>query len=397
MKEFGKNNMKKLVQINSVCNGSTGKIMCDIAKSANENNYQTYCFYGRGKPNQKLNCIKIGSSFSIYFHLLIARFGFNGHGSYFATKRLIKKLKKIKPDIIHLHNIHGYYINLKVLFNYLKYSYNGKIIWTLHDCWSFTGHCSYFTMANCNKWIHGCNNCPQVSCYPKEFFDTSKSEYAFKKKVFSGINNLTLVTPSKWLKELVEKSFLNCYDVKVVNNGIDTSVFKPTFDDSIYDKYNIPRNKKIILGVANIWDKRKGFDIFIKLSKIIEQNMIIVLVGLNKKQSKNLPKNIIGIDIINNQNELASLYTIADVFVNPSLEETFSLVTVEAMACNTCVVVCDTSAPKELIRNIDILVNHDVNEYYHAIKMVINSNVDCNKSFFKYQKKYMIDGYMKLY
>ena len=205
MKEFGKSSMKKLVQINVVCNGSTGKIMCDISNEAEKKQYDVYCFYGRGKGIENIKNFRIGNNFSVFFHLCLARMGFNGHGSYFSTKKLIKKLKKINPDIIHLHNIHGYYLNLRVFFKYLKNEYNGKVIWTLHDCWAFTGHCSYFTMINCEKWKKKCHDCPQLYCYPKQMFDTTAREYCFKKKLFSGLKNLIIVTPSVWLKDLVKK------------------------------------------------------------------------------------------------------------------------------------------------------------------------------------------------
>ena len=196
--------MKRIVEINSVCNGSTGKIMCDIAKNALEKGMGAYCFFGRGKPNESVNCIKIESKLTFLFHTLIGRLGFNGHGSYFSTKRMVRKIRKINPDVIHMHNIHGYYLNLKVLFNYLKNEYNGKIIWTLHDCWSFTGHCSYFTMINCNKWQEKCYNCPQLSCYPKELFDTTKREYAQKKKRILGCSVRLSFVPE------ITNTTLNC-------------------------------------------------------------------------------------------------------------------------------------------------------------------------------------------
>ena len=389
--------MRKLVEINSVCNGSTGKIMCDIAKYANKNGFESYCFFGRGKRNNSVNCYKFGNKVSFLFHVFLARLGFNGYGSYFTTKKMVKKLRQINPDIIHLHNIHGYYINLKHLFNYLKKEYRGKIIWTLHDCWAFTGHCAYFTMAKCNKWKKECVNCPQLNCYPKEIFDTTKREYNLKKELFVGINNLTIVTPSKWLKSLVDKSFLHKYNVEVINNGIDLSIFKPTDDDTIYDKYSIPRNKKIILGVANIWEERKGLNIFLELSKMIDDTMIIVLIGLNEKQINNLPPNIIGITRTENQKELACFYTMSSVFVNPSLEETFSLVTVEAMACNTRVIVCNTSAPQELVAsNDEVITKHNAQAYYEKILKILEKNKN-DISFKKYDSNNMIKKYLSLY
>ena len=345
MREFGGSKMKKLVEINVVCNGSTGKIMCDIAKEANNNNIETYCFYGRGNPNKNVNCIKIGNTFSVYFHVLIARLGFNGRGSYFSTKKLVKQIKKINPDIIHLHNIHGYYINLKVLFKYLKNEYNGKIIWTLHDCWAFTGHCSYFTLAKCNKWKKRCCNCPQLKSYPKTIFDTTKKEYNFKKKLFLGLNNVTLVTPSVWLKKLVQESFLKNYNVEVINNGIDLNLFKPIYDKQIYKKYNIPKNKKILLGVANIWEERKGLKDIYKLADMISSEYQIVIVGNLLKNEKK--SNIIYIDRTDNSEELVKLYTIAYYVLNFTYEDNYPTINLESIACHTPVITYNTGGCAE--------------------------------------------------
>ena len=380
--------MKSVVQINVVCNGSTGKIMCDISRELEKKNYKSYIFFGRGEKNRDLNCFKIGNKFTTYFHVILARLGFNGHGSFFATKKLVRRLKKINPTIIHLHNIHGYYINLKVLFNYLK-NYDGKIIWTLHDCWSFTGHCAYFTLSKCNKWTKCCMKCPNLKTYPSELFDTTRREFNLKKKLFLGLDNLTIITPSNWLKGLVKKSFLKDYDVRVVNNGINLDVFKPCFDDSIYDKYNISKSKKIILGVANIWEERKGLDIFLSLSKLISFDEVIVLVGLSDEQINNLPDNIVGIKRTDNQNDLACLYSMATVFMNPSREETFSLVTVEAMACGTPVIVCGKSAPRELVVDkVGFVVNDEKPETYYAFyKKIVNNKIDSDR-ILDYAKKY---------
>lgn len=394
--------MKKLVQINVVCTGSTGKIMQSIHKEALKKGYESYCFFGRGKGDK--NCYKICNKFSIYIHVILARIGFNGCGSYFTTKKFIRKLRNINPDIIQLHNIHGYYLNIKLLFNYLKKEYSGKVIWTLHDCWSFTGHCSYFSAIKCNKWQKVCFDCQQLKTYPKTLIDRSKKEFLLKKSLFSNIPNLTITVPSFWLQNLVKKSFLKNYPIKVVFNGIDMNIFKSNYDKSIYSIYNIPLDKKIILGVANIWESRKGLDVFLKLSNIINSNMIIVLVGLNDKQIKNLPKNIIGIKKTENINHLVGLYSLADVFVNPSLEETFSLVTVEAMACETPVVVCNTSAIKDLVEDNTgyIVKNNNAKEYYKLIKIVIKNGKkyyrkDLINNVKKYSNNLMSQHFLDLY
>jgi len=390
---------KKIVQINSVCYGSTGKIMCDIALKLQDEDFESYCFFGRGNPNDEVKCIKIGSRLSFYIHAIIARFGFNGYGSYFSTKKLIKKLKNINPDIIHMHNIHGYYINFPVLFKYLKSEYKGKIVWTLHDCWTFTGHCPHFIKVECSKWKTGCYGCPQLSIYPKTLFDCSKREYKLKKKLFLKLSNILIVTPSEWLKELVNQSFLRKYSVDVINNGVDLNIFKRTHDKKIYDKYNIPKNKKILLGVANIWEERKGFNTFIELSNMIDNDTIIVLVGLDKKQIKSLPNNVIGIERTDNVYDLVKIYSISNIFVNPSLEESFSLVTVEAMACGVPVVVSKTSAIKDLVvSGVGAVV--DIEESSDYFKKICNLQYDIkkiNQHVQKYSNELNIKRYINLY
>ena len=292
--------------------------MEQIQKEAKKNGYEAYSFYGRGKPSNK-NCFKIGNKLDIYWNVFLTRFfDKHGYGSKRATRRLVKRIKQINPSIIQLHNIHGYYLNLEILFNYLKEA-NIPVVWTLHDCWPFTGHCSNFMTVKCEKWKRQCNDCPQIRLYPASWIaDNSFKQFELKKNLFTRIKNLTIVTPSNWLSNLVKKSFLKDYNIRVINNGIELEKFRPKNTINIREKYNIPSEKKIILGVASVWDNRKGLDDFIELSKIIDENYIIILVGLKKQQINNLPPNIIGIERTENIEELANIYTQADVFVNPT-------------------------------------------------------------------------------
>ena len=342
---------KKLVQINVTCNGSTGRIMEQIQRKAEKEGWKAYSFFGRGKPSNE-ECYKIGNKIGIMWDVFLTRvFDKHGHGNKRVTRKLIKKIEEIDPDVIQLHNIHGYYINIQILFKYLK-KCNKKIVWTLHDCWAFTGHCAYFTFPKCDKWKKGCSGkCLRKKDYPQCLLkNNAESEYNLKKELFSGINNLTIITPSNWLAQLVKESYLNQYDIKVINNGIDLNIFKPTKTIDIRKKYNIPEDKKMILGVASVWDRRKGLEEFIKLSQIIDvYKYIIVLVGLTSKQIKGLPNNIIGIQRTENVEELANLYTEAVVLYNPSKEETFSLVTAEAIACGTPAIVYNNSAVCEIV------------------------------------------------
>ena len=330
---------------------------------------------------------------SIYFHVFLARLGFNGHGSYFATKKLIKKIKEINPDVIHLHNIHGYYLNLKVLFKYLKNEYKGKIVWTLHDCWAFTGHCSHFTLAKCNKWKKECYDCPQLHSYPKEYFDTSQIEYKQKMKLFLGLENLILVTPSEWLKKLINQSFLKDYPTEVINNGIDLNIFKPTYDSDVYEKYNIPKNKKIVLGVASIWGNEKGLADFNKLSTMLSSEYQIIIVG--NLRSNKINDNIIHIERTDNANELAKLYTLAYVFLNLTYEDNYPTVNLESICCNTPVISYDTGGCVEQVKNKGFIVN--CGDLKQIIEVLNNNILNKRINTKLYSISNMIDKYIKLY
>lgn len=339
----------KVLQINSVCGvGSTGRIATDIHNMLIEQGHDSYIAYGRDLQKNCDNAIKIGTKTDNYLHVAKTRiFDKHGFGSKQATKEFINKVVDIDPDIIHLHNIHGYYINIEILFNYLKEA-NKPVVWTLHDCWSFTGHCAYFDYVKCDKWREGCYDCVQKNSYPSSILiDNSKRNYRFKKEVFTGVKNLTLITPSNWLSDLVGESFLKRYQVKTINNGIDLDVFKPSKSD-FKQRYNI-NEKFVILGAASTWDNRKGLKYFYELSEMLREDEVIILVGLTKKQLEKLPKNIIGITRTNNIKELAEIYSTADVFVNPTLEDNFPTTNIEALACGTPVVTFDTGGSPEII------------------------------------------------
>lgn len=364
--------MKKIIQINTVCNTSTGNIMGAIQREANESGYETLSIVGRRKTFRDVACIKIGNGVSFWLHVILNTvLDRQGYGSYFVTKKIVKRLRAEKPDIIHLHNLHGYYINLPVLFEYLSKDFKGKVFWTFHDCWPFTGHCAHFSAIGCGKWKKGCYKCPNKMVYPVSLFlDASKKNYEDKKKMFCGLENLTIITPSEWMAEQINQSFFRQYPVKVINNGIDLKTFFYRKNgDVLFDKYNIAKGKKIISGVASIWSKYKGMGDFLSLAKILPADYQIVLAGLSRRQRKNLPANITGILRTDNRDELAMLYSVSDIFINPSLEESFSLVTVEAIACGTPVIVLDTSAVKELVcdDNGIVLAEHKAEDYLKAI------------------------------
>ena len=332
----------KVVQINCSSGGSTGNIAKAIHSRLIEEGHDSYIFFGCGVGNKK-NIFPISSRGIVRIHSVLSRIiGLHGYFSYFSTRRLIRKIKRIRPDIIQLHNLHGAYLCLPTFFRFLKKNDKygkQKIVITLHDCWLFTGKCPHFTAINCSKWKKQCEKCPQLSIYPRSlFFDWSKKMHRDKKKWLSGFKNLQVVAVSNWLKNTAKESFLKQYDIKRIYNGIDESVFyHRTNLDEIRRKYGV-EGTFVILGVASNWDQRKGLKDFYRLAELLKADEKIILVGLTLSQIEGLPKNIIGITATENQNELAHLYSLANVFVNMSLEETFGLVTAEAMACGTPVI-----------------------------------------------------------
>ena len=361
----------RIVEINATNFGSTGKIMLQVANTAKMVGNKVWNCYPKSRDNSKFkvdNAILIGDRISRNIHILLSEFvGLNGCFSFFSTKKLLRQLNVIHPDIIHLHNLHNCYVNLPLLFKYIKTN-NVKVIWTLHDCWAFTGHCPHFTMEKCDKWQTGCFKCPRYRDYPQSFFDNSKKMWKLKKKWFTGVKNLTIVTPSEWLAGLVKQSFLKDYPVEVIHNGIDLNIFKPT-ESNFRERYSIG-NKFIVLGVAFGWGVRKGLDVFIELSKRLDNEKYqIVLVGTDDAVDKQLPKNIISIHRTQNQTELAEIYTAANVFVNPTREEVLGLVNIEANAFGTRVVVFDTGgAPECIDNNSGAVVSH--NDVESVIRVV---------------------------
>lgn len=338
----------KYLLINSVCGvGSTGRICQDIYQEQVALGNDCLIAYGRGNAPANLKTYKICGKLNNYIDALQSRIFDNaGFNSRIATKKLIKVIKAFHPDIIHLHNIHGYYINVELLFNYIKKEFKGKVIWTLHDCWAFTGHCSHFMYAKCDKWQAQCFKCPCKKEYPKaSLFTRSKKNYQLKKEAFTGVKNLTIITPSHWLKEEVQKSFLKEYEVIAIHNKIDLSSFRHLESD--FKKNYHLENKKVILGVASVWSKKKGLYDFIELSKMLSKEYQIVLVGITKKQQKVLPQNIIAIEKTNSKEELAKLYSAADVFLNLSYEENYPTVNLEAQACETKTIAYDVGGTKE--------------------------------------------------
>lgn len=372
----------KILQINSVYkNGSTGRIVFELEQKIMERGYSSLVCYGRGTKYISDDVYRIGNDFDNKTHGIITRvFDKHGFASRKATLTLIQHIKSFNPDIVHLHNLHGYYINLQVLFEFLK-ELNKPVVWTLHDCWAITGHCAYFDLVDCDKWISQCKECVQKKQYPASILiDGSYMNYKRKKNLFNLFPNMTLIVPSKWLQDIVAKSYMKNHNCKVIYNGVNRDIFKPIETNIYSEKFGV-KDKQIILGVAGIWDKRKGLDDFIALAEILEQNQVIVLIGLKENQMAGLPKNIWGVRHTENIEELAEMYSGADVFVNMSKEESFGLVTVEAMACGTPVIGYDATATPELIAEGCGLIVEKGN--IRAVKMAIESIFANNKSLYK--------------
>lgn len=337
----------KILQINIFGNLSTGRIAVDLYRILKSAGHEGIVAFARNEIERDVPHIIIGNKWSIYADGIMTRLtGRAGFFSKRATNQLIQKIETYKPDIVHLHNLHGYYINIELLFNYLRSS-GIPTVWTLHDCWAFTGHCAHYVDVNCGKWKTGCYDCPLHHTYPASFVDNSRWNYQKKKLLFTSVENVHLVTVSKWLKAQVTESYLGELDCDVIYNGIDLDVFRPTESD-IRNKYGIG-SKFMILGVASTWNRLKGLEDFIQLAKELNEDYQIVLVGVSERDKEQLPANIIGIQRTNNTRELAEIYTASDVFVNPSKGETFGLTTVEAMACGTPVIVYDNTAIPETV------------------------------------------------
>lgn len=343
----------RVLFINSVCGiGSTGKICGALAEDFERQGHQAVIAYGRDGtvPERYLPFAhRIGTDLGVKVSALRTRvLDDHGFANEAATRKFLKWAESYDPDLLWLHNLHGYYIHVGLLFDWIKSRPRMQVKWTLHDCWAFTGHCAHFSFAKCDRWKTGCHDCPEKGSYPGSLLrDNSAANYRRKKESFTGVKNMQLIVPSNWLAELVSRSFLGEYPVEVQYNTIDTNVFKPTPGD-FRARYDL-EDRKIILGVASVWTDRKGLDDFVRLAGMVDADTRIVLVGLTQKQSENLPENILGLPRTHDARELAEIYTAADVFVNPSREETFGLTTLEAICCGTPTIVYRDTACEEVV------------------------------------------------
>lgn len=343
----------KIAYLNACGNGSTGHIVDKLKEICENNGISVISIYAREScVRQDKTTVRCFNKFDFYIDGILTRL-LDNHGlnSKVNTRRILKVLRDFKPDIIHIHNLHGYWINYPMLFNYIKEN-NIKVVWTFHDCWHITGHCTHFDYVQCDKWKIGCHNCEQLKEYPaSSFYDGSKRNYNFKKKYFTSIDDMVIVTPSQWLQSKVKESFLNKYNVRVINNGVDISVFKPSVD--IEKKKSILSQgfKHIILGVAATWNERKGLKYILKIADKEPEWYFVIIGSISQKSIiKADYKNVFFINRTENVQILCDWYSIADVFVNPTLEDTYPTTNLESIACGTPVVTYATGGSEEIVR-----------------------------------------------
>lgn len=407
----------KILQVNTVIRGSSvGRIMADLYEVIKESGNEARVAVGREPFPEGYEGVLIGNKGDFYRHVLKNFFrGEAGFGSEAVTRNFLAWVDREKPDLIHLHNIHGFYIQTELLFSYMK-KRNIPVVWTLHDCWSFTGHCAYYDFAACDKWKTGCNNCiHHAKVYPYALFkDNSIDAYARKRAAFCGVKDLTIVTPSAWLKGQVEQSFLKEYPVRVIPNGIDLEVFtlegktggqSPDGQKSEIDR-QLPDGKKTVLGVANIWEFRKGLAYFEKLAKDLPDDYRIQLIGVNKKQKKELSKKygdkLVAMERTSSPEELADAYRNASVYVNATLEDNFPTTNLEALACGTPVVTYATGGSGEAVSEDTGIVVQRAN--YDALKEAVIKAADgvfdreaCRRRAEQFDKNIRYQEYLELY
>lgn len=371
----------KYLFVNSVAGyGSTGKITADQCRRLTAEGNECVLAYGRMQATcDGLRAKRIGGRLDVYWHVLMTRlFDLHGLCSRHATKEFLRWADQYNPDVVWLHNIHDYYINYELLFAWMKQHPEKKFYWTLHDCWAFTGHCSHFTYVGCDQWRAGCHKgrCPQLDQYPKTFCSWNAGRnWNRKREAFTGVSNLTLITPSSWLKNLVQQSFLSEYPVEVRPNVVNREIFKPV--ESTFREEHHLENKIVLLAVSNVWNDRKGYQDILQLRKMMDDRYAFVIVGLNNQQLRELPGNMIGLRRTANQRELAEIYSSADLLLNPSYEETFSMTTAEAAACGTMPVVYQGTACEEVAKAVGgIVVPMGVENLKKAVMEYVGVNCE---------------------
>ena len=399
----------RVAQINVTATLSTGRIAVDVIGELERRGHMGLIAFARYDVPSGVPYLRIGGKLNVYAHAawatLADRMGF---ASKRATRKLVRALKAYRPDVIQLHNLHGYYLHLPTLFAYLRES-RLPVVWTLHDCWAFTGHCAYYTMVGCSRWQTGCGGCARRNIYPRRLFvDSSARNWREKRALFSGMPNMTLITPSRWLQQEAARSFLGAYPIAVVPNGIDLDAFRPCEDAEYLDEV-IQRHalgslgaRRMLLGVANKWEKRKGLDDFIELARLLPDDMMIVLVGITDAECHLLPKNILDVPRTGSLRELCALYTAADLYVSLSHEESMGMTLIEAMACGTQVLCYDATAlPESVVPEVgEVVPVGDIDAVLDAALRMCQtpkSAADCRAHASLYDRRRQFERYVELY
>lgn len=397
--------MPRLFQINTtIGRGSTGKIAELISILAREVGWDCFIAHGsRFIGDSEMYSFQVGGTLDENCHYFVSRvFDRHGLGSCSATKKLIEHLDEVKPDVVHIHNIHGYYANYKKMFKYLAEK-GIPTVMTMHDFWLMTGHCAYINKS-CGKWETGCGNCPRLKEYPAAFFDRTKKNWALRKELFEGFekDKLVIVPVSYWLEGFAKRSLLQNCHFNVIQNGVDVKLFQPYEGQHSELWKKIDWSKHTIITVADRWTDANGFHDIMALSRLLPEDMQIVMVGLNEQQLLGLPDKIVGIGHTDNVQQLIDLYSSADVLFNASTEVTFGLVTAEAMACGTPAIVFKNTAGEEIInaetgfaiadiKEIPELVRkcrENATSYKDVCRKRIVENFDSVKQYSKYVTLY---------
>ena len=379
--------------------GSTGKIIADIMDMLKKNGNDVKALYGTGEQSHNADAVKVSGKLGYYFHNAASRLTDHaGLYSWAATRKMIREIKAFQPDLIHLHTLHGFYVNYEMLFRFLKEA-DIPVVWTLHDCWAFTGHCTHFSQAKCTQWQTECRDCKLLRRYPQCYGRGDvRRNFLRKKRAFTGVKNLTITTPSRWLANQVSRSFLRDYPRTVIPNGIDRRIFRPQ-SSGLRKKYRL-EDKKIVLGAANVWNTRKGLPDMLTLADRLGSAYQVVLIGLTERQLPDIPANVLGLLRTANQTELAQWYSAADVFVNPTYEETFGLTTVEAQACGTPVVVYQTDGCPETVApgNGRLVPQGDMQALEDAVRDITNGSCRADpQRAAQFDKDAVYQDYLELY
>lgn len=392
--------MPKLLQINECLNFSTGKIAQSIGEKAIAYGWESWIAYSSRESSVpcKSNVIKVGTKLNSYFHYLENRiFDREGLSSRLATKRLITEIKKIDPDVVHLHNIHDHWLNYRLLFEYLN-STDIEVVWTFHDCWAFTGHCFHFVTKDCERWKTECYDCPLVHEYPNTLIDRSKKNFLLKKQLFCDSKKMTIVPCSDWMRDFVKQSFLKDKNIRVIKNGVDLDIFRPSSaKSSEYGKFRI-------LGISNVWNREKGLYDFYQLREMLcVDEYEVVLVGLTQEQIKALPYGIRGIHRTQNVQELVDIYSSSDVLINPTYADTFPTINLESLACGTPIITYETGgSPEAVDEKTGVVISQgDVSALVQAIRSIKKkqlSSLDCRiRAEMLFDKDKCFEKYINLY